>query len=269
MMNGLLDGALLAPIEEGRRLELNAAASWERVRSGVLAKFGWLPTLSPGVTAYRSLSQQESLFRQYYTIIPLKGRPSKVWNGQTWWQRPGFPQAATPGTSNHGWGNAVDVTGLGALGSTRQVQFLNVARAHGWDNNEGASISEPWHMVYKVANDRHLTGTTTPPAPLEEDDMAGEGPAILAAVQAMQATMQNVEQIVGVNGGGGIAAAVLNVGTEVKNTHADLLTSINEQRAGFIQVLQQVAASVPGGPATISDADAVKIAKAVVAEIAS
>lgn len=58
---------------------------------------------------YRSYARQEALFLERYSPTEIAGRPTKRWNGQTWWQKPGVAMAATPGTSNHGLGLADDL----------------------------------------------------------------------------------------------------------------------------------------------------------------
>ncbi len=58
---------------------------------------------------YRSYVRQVALFNERYTTTPIPGRPTKWWNGQLWYQKPGVAMAATPGTSNHGLGLADDI----------------------------------------------------------------------------------------------------------------------------------------------------------------
>src|SRR6186997_3708236 len=62
---------------------------------------------------YRSYARQEALFRERYTPGDDDGCGSKTWNGVRWYlQRSDkggcYAMAATPGTSNHGWGIADD-----------------------------------------------------------------------------------------------------------------------------------------------------------------
>lgn len=58
---------------------------------------------------YRTYARQVALFKERYSPTPLAGRPTKWWNGQTWWLKPGMAMAATPGTSNHGLALADDL----------------------------------------------------------------------------------------------------------------------------------------------------------------
>jgi LAS superfamily LD-carboxypeptidase LdcB len=105
---------------------------------------------------YRTYAQQESLFRSRYTVEILKGRPTKRWEGQTWYQLPKTAMAAVPGTSNHGWGLAVDfaeeLDGDAAPESVspKFVKWLiKNAATYGFS---AELQSEPWHWRY-VAGD--------------------------------------------------------------------------------------------------------------------
>ena len=113
--------------------------------------------------SYRSYERQEALFRSRYTTTYLAGRPYRVWNGVRWYQRPNTAVAAVPGTSNHGWGLAVD-TGEqldrdSATESLRAVAIdwliQNEVR-YGWSHE---IQSEPWHVRY-WAGDQIPTAVT-------------------------------------------------------------------------------------------------------------
>ena len=70
-------------------------------------------------------------------------------------QKPGL--AAVPGTSNHGWGVAVDLCGGIESGTSRQYRWVarNGAR-YGWINQPWArpagSRPEPWHWEFVGQN---------------------------------------------------------------------------------------------------------------------
>jgi hypothetical protein len=86
-----------------------AARAFRAFFAEVRSRFGVELSASSTVDCYRNYTVQRSTFLARYTTTPLEGRPTKRWNGVTYWQRPGTAIAATPGTSNHGWGLAVDV----------------------------------------------------------------------------------------------------------------------------------------------------------------
>jgi hypothetical protein len=208
--NGIAD-ATLAPVEgqPGAMLRWDAAASWERLCDDVEHRYGWRPRLTSAGDAFRPYAVQERIFRQRYTTT---GRTAvdgvgKAWdsdgNGipEAWFRLPIWAAAATPGTSNHGWGVACDVTALGGFTGGRYRQFATVAAEHGWDNVEGKAIAEAWHWRYRPENDRHRgatqvnnpgtgsrPGIPTPggslPAPIPEDDLSAEAEKQIAALHA-------------------------------------------------------------------------------------
>lgn len=75
------------------------------------------------VGSYRPYAQQEALFLQRYDDKPTGRRPkvTRVWQGKTWYLRKGMAPAGTPGTSNHGWGLAIDV---GSVEHDGRLQWL-------------------------------------------------------------------------------------------------------------------------------------------------
>lgn len=104
----------------------------------------WLKTTGRN----RPYAQQENLFRSRYAPSPVTTRGSKIWNGVRWYNQRGA-MAAVPGTSNHGWAIADDVseddTGddIGESINDEDLQWLkDNARSFGWALD---IHSEPWH----------------------------------------------------------------------------------------------------------------------------
>lgn len=114
--NGRLSSSELAPIPQGE-LAIDAAAAWNA--PGGPAANGLVPT-GPA-SSYRSLEEQEYFWRLYQ-----EGRGNL---------------AAYPGTSNHGWGLAVDL---------REEWMRSWIDDHGarfgWRKTEAPS--EWWHINY-------------------------------------------------------------------------------------------------------------------------
>lgn len=115
--------------------------------------------------AYRNYQRQEITFRARYTdsYNPVTCTSStKYWQGKTWWLKRGNAMAATPGTSNHGWGLAFDAAwwvevkpGQWAIRSVtsnrlafawleQNVPFYGMA----WNNR-----TEAWHIEYVAGSD--------------------------------------------------------------------------------------------------------------------
>jgi hypothetical protein len=126
---------------------------------------------------YRSLESQERLFRERYVAAEIKGRPTKKWNGVTYWQRPNTAMAATPGTSNHGLGLAIDFAeerdgkpGVESVSAAFVAWLIEHADEYGYS---AEAQSEPWHWRYvagdsipaKVIEHEAKPGTPAQPAP--------------------------------------------------------------------------------------------------------
>jgi LAS superfamily LD-carboxypeptidase LdcB len=142
--NGELTPDVLVAIRPGGYLYKTAAASWDAMkraakRDGIVLK----PTSV--FDAYRPLSVQKAVFEQRYTKELIAGRPTRTWNGVTYSLKPGLSPLAAPGTSNHGWGCAVDIFGVTQLG--RLEWLLANQERFGWSHEVQ---SEPWHIRYTL-----------------------------------------------------------------------------------------------------------------------
>jgi predicted chitinase/LAS superfamily LD-carboxypeptidase LdcB len=127
--NGDLPKSQLTSIGHGAFLHKNAAAKWEELvaaakKDGVSLKPG-----GPGGYAYRDYAEQQALVKKY-----------GLWS-------PSNPGAAHPGTSNHGWGAAVDVASNGYAWIGKN------AKKFGWRgiSNEAWHIDLPYKDVLKGA----------------------------------------------------------------------------------------------------------------------
>jgi LAS superfamily LD-carboxypeptidase LdcB len=151
--NGQIPPRLLRPIAPTGRLHHLAADAWQAMRAAALADGvrPFKPTSS--ADTYRPLADQRRLFLARYTLNPLEGRPTVVWEGKTYYLLPRMAQAARPGTSNHGYGIAVDV--WGSSGARLEWLEKNALRfGFSWEFRSGA---EPWHI-------RYFRGDKVPPA---------------------------------------------------------------------------------------------------------
>jgi|SRR3954454_16861813 hypothetical protein len=127
--NGRLTNRELGSIPGGR-LEKATAASWLRLRAHIGNKHGvWICPTSTR-TAYRTYGEQ-----QYFWNLYTSGRGNL---------------AARPGSSNHGWGLAVDVA------TTTMARLINQHGApFGWQKRWSDAPSEWWHFKYSPSNDRY------------------------------------------------------------------------------------------------------------------
>lgn len=162
VLNGRLPASMLAVIPwDGReRVRNYALPSLVRLNATFRAAFGHDLIVNEG---YRDLATQE----RYYAKPPS-----------------GAGTAAKPGTSNHGWGLAVDLK----LRGGEYAWMLANAPRYGWINplwaRDGKGIEEPWHWEHvgapAVTPDPIRPAPTPPADPLGEDDTMHER-AIIAA----------------------------------------------------------------------------------------
>lgn len=124
--NGEVPSSELCVLWDGSTaVRADAAVALARLNEAYTAVFGEPICLTDG---YRSYSEQ----------VAVKAAKGYL--------------AATPGTSNHGWGLAVDICGESYAGE-RWDWLAAHAPEYGWDNPEWARTSkyEPWHWEYTDA----------------------------------------------------------------------------------------------------------------------
>ena len=119
-VNGQLPMAFLRPIAGGS-LSRDATASWNLMNCEARKAGVELRPLGPA-SSYRPLDIQVRFWDAF---------------------QHGGNVAARPGTSNHGWGRAVD---LADPPSMRPV-FDRIAHKYGWSHAEGARVGEAWHVT--------------------------------------------------------------------------------------------------------------------------
>jgi len=142
--NGALSPTLLRPVDGGKLHHLAAAAWKAMVRA---AKSDGI-TLKPTSAAdtFRPLEVQERGFLNRYDNTKRMSKP-RTYRGKLYWLKPGNAPMAVPGTSNHGWGLAVDVANID---QAKVEWLLKNAASYGfsWELQ-----NEPWHLRY-VAGDK-------------------------------------------------------------------------------------------------------------------
>jgi hypothetical protein len=180
--NGEVPPHLLATLDgqPEASLRADAAAAWNRARAAVKARTG----ITLRVRGWnRTRAEQVTFYLQRHRLARKGERVCCRWQGRGY-VFTGTAHAAPPGTSNHGWGLAVDVEDYGGVGRfdhPRRVATFPILAEHGWTDTEGRGpIREPWHLVYDPARDRHRNTPTPPTAPdlapvpdVQEDDMRG------------------------------------------------------------------------------------------------
>jgi hypothetical protein len=154
--NGRLDEDILVtvPGQDGGpevRLVPPAARAWRALCAAALAAGHTLKSTG-GPDSYRPFDVQKKIFLERYTKTVLPGRPSKVWKGDRYYQKPKTAEAAVPGTSNHGWGLAVDTgeerdhdSGTERLSKKGLAWLVANEETYGFSHEVQ---SEPWHIRY-------------------------------------------------------------------------------------------------------------------------
>jgi cell wall-associated NlpC family hydrolase len=124
--NGQIPTDQLCSLGGGQRLRCDAAAAYTAMSAAYAATFGSPLCITD---SYRSLDAQVDAHHRKPAIT------------------------AVPGTSNHGWGLAVDLCGGINLFGTAQTAWMQVNAAHyGWVHpgwaQSGGQNPEPWHWEY-------------------------------------------------------------------------------------------------------------------------
>jgi peptidoglycan hydrolase-like protein with peptidoglycan-binding domain len=195
LANGRFPATSLVDIKVTGKLHPIAARAFGALQVAGMGAGHLINAVGP-TSAFRPFADQERIFLQRYqrgspTAADRRGRE---WQGQRWFLKPGFATAAVPGTSNHGWGLAVDVAGTGTkkLPHPRLRWLLGNAATYGfsWELQ-----SETWHIRY-VAGDRlpegvvnlerFLQGAGPTPQPEERPEPAPAAPRILKLTQPHQ-----------------------------------------------------------------------------------
>lgn len=192
--NGKLPEKLLKPIKPSGKLHHLAADAWEAMR--VAAERDGITLAQVG--DYRPYERQLSLFKERY-VKGDSGDPRKItrkFNGETWMLKKGMAPAGSPGTSNHGWGLAIDAA-LKVNGRIVSIMqdpdgkkkgvksglewlFANADKyGFSWEIKEGAQ-AEAWHI-------RYYPGDKIPAAVLEHFGKSGNAAPAAAPAPAAAA----------------------------------------------------------------------------------
>lgn len=132
--NGYLTAGQLKSIGGGFKLAPEAADSYLKMKQASfedgLTEADWDLT-----DAYRTYDQQDAKFD--WTLYNKTGKKAKIGTD-------GRITIAYPGTSNHGLGKAIDISGKA------QDWIRTNGEQFGWSWDEGRSVGEPWHFRYKL-----------------------------------------------------------------------------------------------------------------------
>lgn len=165
--NGRLGPELLVNVAfpgrpTGGQLHLQAARAWWAFSAACLAATGVVLTVTSIADAYRSYARQLRAFLDRYEPVShatwLVTRTSRrrrfSYGGHTYWRlRPGMSPVATPGTSNHGWGLALDICEITGTG---QVIGIASSRAWPWIKGNLLRFGMSWEYTNEGVEDWHI-----------------------------------------------------------------------------------------------------------------
>lgn len=164
--NGRLSSQLVEVAFAGRpsgaRLHLQAARAWWALVDACLKATGVLLTVTSNADAYRNytiqlnafLTRYEPISRVTWLVTSTSRRRTFSYGGNTFWRlRSGMSPSATPGTSNHGWGLAIDVCELMANGSVRSI---SASPAWPWLKDNLRLFGMSWEYTKEGVEDWHV-----------------------------------------------------------------------------------------------------------------
>lgn len=152
--NGQLPSALLRSLRGTKgKLHHLAAAAFNCLQ--LEAMFNGIDLQATSVAdTYRSYDQQKRTFFNRYAGVPTGRKPeiTRKFAGKTYYLKPGMAPSASPGTSNHGWGLAIDIAGasgdrLAWLMGDNPLLSPVLKYGFSWEVESGPN-AEAWHIRY-------------------------------------------------------------------------------------------------------------------------
>ncbi len=143
--NGRVPLTAMTQMPSGGYLRHDAAVAVSRFNSAFHAKFG---VSAFQTQTYRTYPSQQLIFVQRYTPHKNKVAGGEYWSGNYWVKKPDVAVAAIPGTSNHGWGLAIDFgSGIQTAGSDQKKWADANGPKWAW-YPVGNDFGEPWHFEF-------------------------------------------------------------------------------------------------------------------------
>lgn len=159
--NGNLPASMLTALHPRGSLHHLAARCWKALVAAAKAEANIDLTFDYG-GMYRPYADQVLLFQQRYTssfnASVNTTSSQRTWNGQTYYLRLHMAAAATPGTSNHGWGLAID-SAIGTDPSNAQ----GIDPAMSWLIPNAERFGFSWETTSEAWHIRMVTGDNIPP----------------------------------------------------------------------------------------------------------
>lgn len=141
-------------------LEKQAARAFQAMQVAVLGATGQTLSASSSVDCYRPYQVQLNAFVARYTptfdpTVNIGTNYVRIWNGHTYYQKKGTVPCAVPGTSNHGWGLAVDVAVYNPA-LAHVVNVKNYPTVWQWLLTYADAFGFSWENPNEGVDDMHL-----------------------------------------------------------------------------------------------------------------
>ncbi|MFD6093966.1 D-alanyl-D-alanine carboxypeptidase family protein, partial [Oerskovia sp. NPDC060338] len=109
--NGEIPDKALTRTSTGHLLRADAAAAFEALAAAFAREFGKPLKVTDAYRPKWGTNGQVEIFEDRYPHPTYQGVNDQrgPWKGKRWWRRKNTAAAAVPGTSNHGWGLALDL----------------------------------------------------------------------------------------------------------------------------------------------------------------
>jgi hypothetical protein len=241
--NGKLSSSILVStpgLSGGPTIRLVSTASrcWAALTDAAL-KDGIVLQATSSVDSYRPYQWQVNTFVARYTPEPT-GNTYKWWDSdgsgtpERWYKKDNVATAAVPGTSNHGWGIAVDV----AYAKGARLAWLEAyAPKFGWCWE--TVPEEAWHI-------RNFTGDNIPRAVLDYEEGLDMPTAQEIAKAVAEYVYQNASR--GFPNPNGFRMAETDQGTNVQVfKNSDALVALQGQLDAIQEQLNRIEASGGAG----------------------
>lgn len=155
LANGKIPKGIMKAIKTGGLMYSPAADAFNRLYETAEAAGIYLADVGD----YRPYDKQLALFNDRYRDTPQDRKPvvTRQWKDKTWYLRKGCAPAGVPGTSNHGYGLAIDLAEKDKKGqvislTTKTQKWLCInAPANGFylqGNDPKSPEFEVWHWQY-------------------------------------------------------------------------------------------------------------------------
>lgn len=202
--NGMIPPSALVQIGPNKLLRADALAGLVALDGAFRQRFGKPLSITDAYRPKYGIStaglnfphqfSQAGIFEDRYPHLSFAGVNDRrgPWKGKYWWRRPGTAAAAVPGTSQHGWGLALDLgSNVNNYGTPENNWVRENAGRFGWWWPTWARKSpsyEPWHYEFvgtagfPIGNPGSIGIPTTPGTPghIEEESMSAEDREVIS-----------------------------------------------------------------------------------------